>query len=138
MPILLAEDSPDDALLLRLALKKAALKNLLFVVHDGQEAVEYLSGKPPYTNRTTYPLPRLLMLDLKMPRMNGFEVLGWLEGHPEFNELPVIVLSGSDLKEDEQKSKELGADDYRIKSADLDHMVKMLEELHSRWLKRKG
>jgi CheY-like chemotaxis protein len=133
-PILLAEDDPDDVLLMQIAAQKAGLPNPLFVVSDGQETVDYLGGKDLYSNRQSYPLPSLLLLDLKMPRLSGFDVLAWLQEHPEFNDLPIVVLSGSDLEKDIQKAKELGADDYRIKPAGTGSLVKMLHELYDCWL----
>jgi CheY-like chemotaxis protein len=132
--ILLAEDHPDDVFLMRLALQQAGLPNPLFVARDGQEALDYLAGEGPYADRKRYPFPTLLLLDLKMPRINGFEVLAWLQKRPEFDELPIVVLSNSDLEEDLRKTKELGADDYRVKPLETDNLVKMLLELHTRWL----
>jgi len=138
--VLLAEDDPDDAFFMRRAFAHSALASRLFVVEDGLEAVNYLLGTDTYAERQTYPLPGLLLLDLKMPRMNGFEVLEWLQGRPEFKDLPIVVLSGSDLDCDAKKARELGADDYRVKSIDIAHLTKMLRELQARWLNsyRKG
>jgi CheY-like chemotaxis protein len=132
--IILAEDHPDDVFLMRLALQKADLATLLFVARDGQEAVDYLAGQGPYADRKSYPFPSLLLLDLKMPRMNGFEVLAWLQDRSELNGFPTVVLSGSDLEEDVRKANELGADDYRVKPTGVENMVKMLQELHTMWL----
>ena len=75
-----------------------------------------------------------------MPNMNGFEVLEWLQGRSEFNRLPIVILSGSGLSEDVHRAEQLGADDYRVKSSDINHLTQMLHELHARWLNghRKG
>ena len=100
---------------MRLALQKAAFSNPLFVARDGQQLVEYLAGEGPYADRTCYPFPSLLLLDIKMPRLSGFDVLSWLQDRPEFDYLPIVVISGSVLEEDMRKAKELGADDYRVK-----------------------
>jgi len=132
--ILLAEDHPGDVFLMRFALGKAAIPNPLVVASDGQEAIDYLAGDGPYANRKTYPLPDLFLLDLKMPRLNGFDVLTWLKDRPEFDELPIVVLSSSDIEEDIQRAKELGADDYRVKPSGNEKLVKLLQELHARWL----
>jgi CheY-like chemotaxis protein len=132
--ILLADDQPDDVFFMRIALQKAALPNPLFVARDGQEAVDYLSGDGPYADRKTFPLPSLLLLDLKMSRLNGFDVLAWLKEHPEINRFPTVVLSNSDLKADVHKAKELGARDYRVKPLGIDGLIVMLLDLHGRWL----
>lgn len=132
--ILLAEDHPDDVFVFRLALQKAGLSNSLFVARDGQEAIDYLGGEGPYACRQSYPLPKLFLLDLKMPRMDGFDVLTWLKDRPEFDELPVVVLSTSSLDDDIQKAKKLGADDYRVKPTGTE-LVRLLQELHASWLK---
>src|ERR1043165_7389245 len=76
--VLLVEDDPDDVLLTQIAFEKARLVNPLKVVRDGEEAIAYLSGEPPYDDRERFPLPILLLLDLKMPKVNGFQVLEWL------------------------------------------------------------
>jgi CheY-like chemotaxis protein len=133
-PILLAEDRNDDILLMRLALEKAGITNPLFVVQDGQEACDYLAGYRTYSDRQKYPLPSLLLLDIRMPRMNGFDVLAWLSSNPKFNDLPVVVLSTSDLDTDHERARCLGAIDYRSKPAGLDGLAAMLKELHGRWL----
>ena len=132
--ILLAEDQPDDVFLMRLALQKAAILSPLFVARDGQEAIEYLSGEGAYANRLNYPLPHLLLLDLKMPRRSGFDVLEWLQAHPELKELPVIVLSSSNLEEDICKAKKLGAADFKVKPSDLGDLITLVREIHTRWL----
>jgi CheY-like chemotaxis protein len=135
LPLLLvAEDQPDDVFLLRLALQKATLKITLFEVRDGQEAVDYLAGEGPYADRQTYPLPNLFLLDLKMPRMNGFDVLAWLEGRPDFDQLPIVVLSSSNLEQDVQMAKEFGVDDFRVKPVGIENLVRLLQELSARWL----
>jgi len=132
--ILLAEDHPEDVLLMRLALRRSGLTNPLFVARDGQEVVDYLGGEEPYSDRKSYPFPSLLLLDLKMPRLNGFDVLEWLQERSEFSGFPIVVLSGSDLEEDVKKAKKLGAHDYRTKPSGVEAMVVMLHDLHARWL----
>lgn len=134
MPVLAAEDEESDALILRMAFERAGLTNPLIVVQDGQEAVDYLAGAGRYSDRQRYPLPGLLLLDLKMPRMNGFDVLGWLAGRPEFKSLPTIVLSSSPDQSDIRRAKEAGALEYFIKPHSLRELVAILNVLHSRWL----
>ena len=132
--ILLAEDQPEDVILLRLALETAGLPNPLFSVCDGQDAVDYLNGNGPYADRETYPLPSLLLLDLKMPIMDGFEVLTWLQSSPRFDDIVIVVLSSSNIEIDVQRAKRLGADDYQIKPNNHSDLVKIMRELHVRWL----
>src|SRR5437867_976474 len=97
--ILVAEDSDIDLFLLRRAYVKAHLPYALQVVHDGEEAINNLQGKPPYSNRDEFPAPDLLLLDLKMPRVDGFDVLKWMR-LVALVKPPVIVFSVSDLEED--------------------------------------
>jgi CheY-like chemotaxis protein len=132
--ILLVEDHEVDVFLLRRALNKAAVTNPIFVVSDGQDAIEYLEGAGAYADRKTYPLPALLVTDLKMPRMDGFDVLAWLQSHAAFDALPTVVLSGSGLEEDVLKAKGLGADDYRVKPHEPAALAEIVHQLHSRWL----
>ncbi len=124
----------DDLFLMRRALKKAAVTNPVFIARDGQEVIDYLEGEGAYADRTAYPLPGLLLLDLKMPRVDGFEVLTWVQRHTAFDALPTVVLSGSDLEEDVIRAKGLGADDYQVKPAAPDALISILQEVHSRWL----
>src|SRR6266404_160025 len=96
--ILVAEDDADDVFLLRRATRKAGLSHRVFDVVDGTMVISYLGGEPPFDNRLDYPFPDLLLLDLKMPKMNGFDVLAWLKGRPDMGSLPVVVLSSSSVE----------------------------------------
>ncbi len=104
------------------------------MVEDGQQLVDYLSAIGIYADRNAYPLPGLLLLDLKMPRKGGFEVLVWLKSRPDLAELPVVVLSSSAQDSDIQQAHELGADGYQIKPHNADDLVEILRQLHARWL----
>jgi CheY-like chemotaxis protein len=128
-PILAAEDEETDRFILNLAFEKAKLRHPLVTVRDGKECVEYLSGIGPFADRGLHPLPALLSLDLKMPRMHGFEVLEWLGTRPEFKNLPVVVLSSSSDNCDIQKARQLGALDYFVKPHSLDDLVKILQQM---------
>jgi len=132
--ILLAEDDPNDVFLFRRAVQKAGLGSKIVDVRDGREAVQYLSGEPPYANRALFPIPNLLLLDLKMPLMDGFDVLGWMRTRPDLAGLPAVVLSSSTIESDMKKARSLGARDYLIKPSDSSDLVKIVEELHRKWL----
>jgi CheY-like chemotaxis protein len=136
-PILVAEDEETDGLLLRLALKDTGLPNNLVIARDGREAVSYLNGDPPYTDRVAHPLPGLLLLDLKMPRMDGFEVLAWMATRPKLQHIPVVVVSSSSEPSDMAKARELGARDYLVKPHGFRKLTQMFRDLGERWLREK-
>jgi len=129
--ILLAEDNENDVVMLRRAARQAKFTNPVQVVEDGEEAIAYLLGDRKYADRRRYPLPGLLLLDLKMPRRNGFEVLQWLREQPDFAQLQVIVLSSSDEISDINRAYELGANSFLVKPMFFSEFVGMLEALHS-------
>lgn len=133
-PILVAEDEDSDAFILRLAFERAKLANSLVLVRDGQQVIDYLLGNDAYADRQAHPLPGLVVLDLKMPRMGGLEVLAWLTQRPEFRTLPAVVLSSSPDQSDVQKAKQAGAQEYFVKPHTLKELVAILETLRSRWL----
>jgi CheY-like chemotaxis protein len=133
--ILLAKDNENDALLFRRAIEVAGVPANLHVVRDGQEAVDYLAGVNAYTDRVKHPLPKLMLLDLKMPRMDGFEVLTILRNKLGFTRLPVIVLTGSDNPSDIKRAYELGATSYFQKPTSLEGLDEMIHVLHAYWLK---
>ncbi len=132
--VLLADDDSNDIFFLRRAFQKAGLSNAVMDVPDGEKAIEYLGGQNNYSDRTRYPIPALLILDLKMPKINGFEVLEWIGTRAELRNLKVVVLSSSGLQADMQRARALGAHDYRVKPADLDDMVNMVKDVAGRWL----
>ena len=132
--ILLAEDHADDVFFIRRAFKKAGLTPEIVVARDGQEAVDYLNSCSTSEFPVPRPLPNLLLLDLNMPRMNGFDVLQWLTARPQFNPLPVIVYSSSNLESDVQRAKSLGADGYCVKPVGSDDLLPFVRHLYKRWL----
>jgi len=132
--LLVADDDPGDVFLLRRAFKRAAIPCDIIDVQDGQQAIDYLNGSPPYDNRERHPLPSLLLLDVKMPKMNGFDVLAWLRGRPYLEHLPVVMFSGSSIDADIETARNLGARNYLIKPADLNQMATLARELYDQWL----
>jgi CheY-like chemotaxis protein len=133
-PVLAAEDEETDAYLLRYAFRQARVANPLTIVSDGQEVVNYLTGSAPYGDRSLHPLPVLVTLDLKMPRMNGFNVLAWLRDQPAFKDLPVVVISSSSDEADINEARDLGARDYYVKPHLLDDFVEIARTIQRRWL----
>ena len=132
--ILLADDNPDDALLIKLAFRKAGIINPIQVVKDGTEAVDYLKGDGIYANRKKHPFPSLLLLDLKMPRLSGFDVLSWIRQQPGLKRLVVIVLTHSSESPDIDRAHDLGANSYLVKPSNFNSFVEMVKSLRSYWL----
>jgi CheY-like chemotaxis protein len=130
-PILLAEDDENDVVMFRRASHHANLTNPLLVVNDGNEVIAYLSGEGKYADRKRFPMPGLLLLDLKMPGRDGFEVLEWVRGRQELRDLQVVVLTASDQFRDINRSFELGANSFLVKPAEFDEFVGMVEALRS-------
>ena len=133
--ILLAEDDENDVFLFRRALEKANLNPQVFHVADGQEAVDYLSGREPYSDRDRFPLPDLVLLDLKMPRLDGFEVLAWVRGQAGMCQPPMVIFSSSDHERDRAEARRLGAAGYHRKPGDPAELVWLVQEFYNRWLK---
>jgi CheY-like chemotaxis protein len=133
--ILLVEDDENDMLFLELALERTGLPARLAVVRDGQEAIHYLAGEGAYAERWANPLPDLVLLDVKMPKLDGFDVLTWLRAQPRFLQLPVVILSSSAEIPDLERARILGADEYRVKPPDFERLVQIVQELHVRWLR---
>ncbi len=132
-PILVADDEEGDVMLLQIALKKAGVGSDLLVARDGQEAVDYLGGKTLPGQPEAPARPKLFLLDLKMPRMNGFDVLEWLGDRPEYRDLPVVVFSSSCNQEDVNKARQMGAREYLVKPSGIPALVNMMREVHARY-----
>ena len=132
--VLLVEDNPDDVLLIQRAFRKARLTHPLHQVGDGEEAINYLDGRGIYANRQQYPLPGLLLLDLKLPRKSGMEVLAWLKMQPGLSQLPVVVFTSSREDTDIQRAYELGANSYLVKPVSFDDLLEMVQTLGLYWL----
>jgi len=132
--ILLAEDDEDHVLLIRRAFQEARLVNPLYVVPHGEAAIAYLKGEGKYANRAEYPLPAILLLDLKMPRKNGFDVLRWIRQESGLHNLRVVVLTTSADMHDVNQAYQLGANSFLVKPADFDHLVRVIQALQGYWL----
>lgn len=117
--VLLVEDDLNDIFLVKRAFKLAQIKNPLQVVTDGQEAISYLRGDSKYADRETCPLPKLVVMDIKMPRKTGFEVLEWIKGDHSLRRIPVVIVSSSDNPADINRAYELGANAYMVKPVDF-------------------
>jgi len=131
--ILLVEDEENDAMLLQMAFKKNNILNPIHWVKDGTEAVTYLNGEGQYADRSRYPFPGVLILDLKMPRMTGLELLGWVRNNPHFRIIPTIVMTSSRQDPDIQKAYELGANTYMIKPSSFDELISLVKSIHGYW-----
>jgi CheY-like chemotaxis protein len=127
--ILIAEDEENDVFLIKRAFHRAQFDNPLQVVHTGEDAIAYLRGDPPFEDREKCPIPALVLLDLKMPRKNGFEVLSWIRQHAEYNPLAVVVLTSSQESSDINRAYALGANSYLVKPANFLSLVDMMNRL---------
>jgi CheY-like chemotaxis protein len=132
-PILLVEDDPNDVWLVKHAFQSANISNPLRIVNDGQEAIDYLKGHGAYSDRGAFPLPKLVLLDLKMPRLNGFDVIGWMRRHYPWKLTPIIILSSSALPQDVNRAYELGANAYMVKPADYRALERLFRTIADFW-----
>jgi CheY-like chemotaxis protein len=132
--ILHVEDRDEDIFLLRYAFKRAEIKNHVHVAKDGQQAVDYLSGSGGFADRKQFPLPFLVLLDLKMPHKMGLEVLEWIRLQPSLKSLIVIILSSSMQKGDVGRAYELGANAFLVKPSDANVLADMCRALKHFWL----
>ena len=131
--ILLVEDDENDAVLLRMAFERNGIVNPVQWVKDGLEAVAYLNGEGIYADRAKYPFPEVLLVDLKMPRMTGLELLAWINEHPEFRVIPTIVMTSSRQELDIESAYKLGANTYMTKPIAFDDLAKMVNLTHAYW-----
>jgi CheY-like chemotaxis protein len=132
--ILVVEDNPTDVMLIRRAFDKAKLANPLQFVGDGDAAVEYLSGNMGYADREMFPLPILMLLDLKLPKRSGLEVLEWLRTQETLKRIPVVVLTSSQQDRDVNAAYDIGVNSYLVKPVAFDGLLQMLKTVNLYWL----
>ncbi len=133
--ILLIEDEPDDVFFLTHALKKAGIRNPVHVLESGQAAIDYLSGAGKYADRRTYPLPGLILLDLKLPLVPGLTVLKWIREQPHLPPMAIVVLTSSSLPADIENSYRLGANSYVVKPSAPDQLLELIKDFRNWWFK---
>lgn len=129
--ILLVEDDPNDALITQQFLGRAGITHRVVHVKDGWEAINYLAGKAPFNDRLACPLPVLILLDLKLPKYSGFDVLTWLLTKPALAKIPVVVLTGSIHAEDRKRATELGAIGFEIKPVDTTQFTAIVNNIRA-------
>ena len=127
--ILHVEDDPNDTLLLQHACRKAGIVFDLQAVSDGDQAIAYLRGINDFSDRSKYPMPQLILLDLKMPRVSGFDVLAWLQADDQLKQLPVVVLTSSNHDADIKRAYDLGAKSYLVKPVGFEALVELVRTL---------
>jgi CheY-like chemotaxis protein len=132
--ILLIDDDENDIVLAKRALSNAQITNPLYVLQDGEEATQYLEGVGRYANRDDFPLPDLILLDLKMPKMDGFELLSWIRAQPHLKALRIVVLTTSEQIYDINKAYDLGANSFIVKPLEFENYQAMVRTLGSFWL----
>jgi len=132
--ILLVEDNPSDEELTLRALKKYKLSNDIFVVRDGAEALDYVFGTGKYSDRDSNNHPKVILLDLKLPKVDGLEVLRRIKADPKTKQIPVVVLTSSSEESDVVESYKLGANSYIIKPVDFKQFTESIRELGMYWL----
>ncbi len=131
--ILLVEDNQMDIVLTLDAFKEARLNNTINVARNGQEALDYLFGRGKYADRAAYPLPNLILLDLKMPGIDGFEVLRQIKNTEKLKRIPVIILTSSKEEGDRALSYDIGANSYLLKPVSFDGFIEVVKQIDDYW-----
>jgi CheY-like chemotaxis protein len=132
--ILIVEDNTTDVMLIRRAFAKLNIANPVQVVADGDRAVAYLSGQDAYADRVQFPLPAFVLLDLKLPRRSGLEVLAWLRAQDSLRRLPVVMLTSSRQSLDVNRAYDLGANSYLVKPVEFDDLQRLLGTINTYWI----
>lgn len=131
--ILHADDDENDVIFLNYALKLAKLPARLHSLTDGQQVVDYLSQQGEFTDRTQFPWPTLVLLDLKMPRLNGLQTLRWIRAQPALRPLVVVMFTASANQTDIDEAYRIGANSFIIKPAGTDRLAGLMQALHAYW-----
>jgi CheY-like chemotaxis protein len=132
--ILSVDDNDVDGALLRRAVKRSAIPASIFTVTEGPQALSYLAGEGIYQDRESYPYPDLVLLDIRMPKMSGLDVLSWIRQQPHLKKTKVLILSASDKPEDIKRANSIGADDYLVKPTKFDELQTMVKTIFNTWL----
>jgi len=133
-PILLVEDEPNSVFFFEHTVKKLAIGNPLHIAKDGGEALDYLEGIGVFADRQKYPLPGLMVLDLKLPRATGFDVLRRIRANPSLRTLIVVILTSSASDADIAQAYDLGANAYLVKPLHLEDLEKIVKAIQDFWL----
>ena len=136
--VLYVEDEDDDVFFMRDAFRRLEVAAHLDAVADGEQAIAYFEGRAPYADRTQFPLPVCVLLDVNLPVRSGFEVLAWLRAHPGFVALPVIIFSSSGRLEDRQRAEQLGATDYLLKPTSGREFTQAVKRIMETWVRSSG
>ena len=133
MNVLLVEDREEDIFLVERASRESEFIGSFHAVRDGLEAIQYLRQEGPFADRLKFPMPNIMLIDLKMPRMNGMEFLQWLRAHPECLTIPTIVYSSSSMEGDIREAYRNGANAYFVKPVRMDAMRNFLKKAYEFW-----
>jgi CheY-like chemotaxis protein len=129
--VLIVEDNENEVFMVQTALERASVAFPVTFVRDGQEAIDHLSSV-----QTADTCPRMVLLDLRMPRYNGFEVLTWIRQQPGLRRMPVVIFTSSDLREDVNRAYDLGANSYLLKPVGMRNIADLIQQIHAYWLQR--
>jgi CheY-like chemotaxis protein len=131
--MLVAEDNDDELWLLQSALALAGISPMATIVRDGKQVIDYLEGRDGFENRQFYPLPKVVLMDLRMPTLDGFEVLAWMKENRRFRNIPVVMMSCSRHPADVQKAYRLGAHCYVVKPVNLHDFQRLIDATFVFW-----
>jgi len=132
--ILLVDDDEDDIILTKRAFERLRIGNPLHVANNGEVAIDYMAGKGPYADRVKYPLPTLILLDVKMPRKGGHEVLEWIKAQPQLRRIPVVMLTSSKDPSDVNRAYDHGVNSYLVKPLSFDGLNEIARTLNLYWI----
>jgi len=132
--ILIVEDDDDDVMLIRRAFKQSKIMNNLRFIADGQTAIDYLAGHGEHADRKAFPLPILILLDLKLPRKSGLEVLAWMKEQSLLKRIPVVILTSSKENKDVNRAYDFGVNSYLLKPVDFSQLSEIVKHVHLYWI----